>query len=147
MRFSFRLETLMKQRRVERDIAQREYSDAQSAVNQQMTYIKHLYSEIDNARLESENTHQRGGECAHVLQQLEEYINGQKVRVQSARQKARELMQVAEERLEILVEKNQGLKVLEKLKEKKHQEFKKSVKKKEAKILDDIVTMSFESKR
>jgi flagellar export protein FliJ len=58
-----------------------------------------------------------------------------------AREKARELMAVAEEKHEILIEASQAFRILEKLKEKKREEFKIQYNKKQAKEQDDITIM------
>jgi flagellar FliJ protein len=63
-----------------------------------------------------------------------------------ARHKARELMQVAEEKLEVLTEKMQEHKLLEKLKEKKREEYRRERNKDMQKENDDLALMRFDSK-
>ncbi len=141
MKFNFRLETLMRQRGAERDAAQRIYAEAQNQVQVQLALIKRFYEELDNARLLCDQKQSSPGAKSDGLVQIDEYIDGQKIRIRLAREKARELMAVAEEKLEILVDKMQAYKVLEKLKDKKKLEFKKEYKKKQAKDLDDMTVM------
>ena len=140
-KFKFRLETLKKQRKVAQDLAQREYAEAQKAVQDQLGHIQAMYESSDKTRMDNEQLQFQGGACADRLRMNEEYIEGLKIKIQRARQKARELMQVAEEKLEILSEKRKDLKILEKLKENREAEHKKEYKKKEAKALDDITSM------
>ena len=146
MKFRFRLETLLRHRKIVQDEAQRAYAEAQSAVQLQLTRIKEMYADLDEARLRAENLQKRGGACLPDLLQIEDYVQGQKVRIQRARQKARELMQVAEEKLEILTEKMQEHKVLEKLKEKQKEEMRRAYNKKQQKESDDISLMRFDFK-
>jgi len=141
MRFRFRLETVMRQRKAEQDMAQREYHLAQANVQEQLNLIKRMYSQVDDAREMADKTAAKGGAQAQALAQFEEFIIGQQEFIKRARQKARELMQIAEEKLEILTEKMQSFKVLEKLKEKQKEEFKLKAKKKELKEIDDISIM------
>jgi len=141
MRFHFRLDTLLRSRKVERDNAQRAYSDAQNAVQVQLTLIKQMYEEIDRARLVAEQHEASGKAVAGPLVQIDEFIEGQKIRIKRAREKARELMVIAEEKHEILIKKMQEHKVLERLKEKKQIEFKKEQNKRLNAKIDDIVTM------
>lgn len=143
MRFNFRLEKILRQRRVEQDLAQREYLIAQNEVQDQLAHIKGLYAALDAARLKSEEIQLCGGECTSKLMQIEEYMLGQKVKIQNERQRARELMQIAEEKHEILIEKAQSYKAIEKLKENKKEEFKKEKNKKEIKEMNDLVAMRF----
>jgi len=141
MKFNFRLDTLMRHRKLLRDEAQREFQDAQNAVQKQLALIKSMYQELDNARFGAEKIQKQGGSCLPQLVQIEEYIEGQKIRIQQARQKARELLQVAEQKQEILIEKMQEHKVLEKLKEKQAASHRKEVSKRERINSDDMVLM------
>lgn len=147
MKFKFRLETVMRQRKAEQDIAQREYAEAQLNVRDQLARIEKMYTDIDEARMMSDQINSKGGACAEHLASIEEFIAGQKLKIEIARKRARELMAVEEEKHEVLVEKVQALKILEKLKERKKDEFKKLVKKKEIKEAEDIVIMKFNNTR
>jgi len=141
MKFHFRLDPLMRQRKVDRDTAQRIYSEAQNAVQLQMAAIKKLYAEIDEARIFAEKRQKTPSAGAAALVQADEFIEGQKVRIKAARERARELMMIAEEKHEILIQKMQDFKVLERLKEKKQIEFRKEKLKQYNEEIDDIVTM------
>jgi flagellar export protein FliJ len=141
MRFHFRLDTLMRQRKVDRDTAQRIYSEAQSAVQAQLAFIKRLYDEVDQARMMVDERQASQKSTAPALVQIDEFIQGQKIRIKAAREKARELMFIAEEKHEILTLKMQDFKVLERLKEKKQAEFKKEQLKAFNDEMDDLVIM------
>lgn len=141
MRFRFRLETVMRQRRVERDTAQRDYSEAQSHVQNQLLKIKKMYDQIDEARANAEKLERQGGPHANQLVQTEEFITGQIILIQQERETARELMMVAEQKLEVLTEKLQAFKILEKLKEKKREEFRKERNRRTDKEIDDLTVM------
>jgi len=138
-KFNFRLETLKRQRKIAQDIAQREYAEAQKKVRDQLEHIQKLYSEVDFAREQSESIQLAGGQCRDQLIALEEFINGQKIKINNARSVARELMQEAEELLEVLTIKTQEFKIIEKLKEKKTEEYRKEKIKKQNKDIDDLV--------
>ena len=141
MRFHFRFETVLRQREIERDIAQREYLEAQNRVRMQLSKIKKMYEQIDEARLEAEKLERAGGRHVSALVQTEEFILGQKIRVQSERQIVREFMADAEQKHEVLIEKMQAFKVLEKLKEKRREEFRKERNQRIAKEMDDLTIM------
>jgi len=147
MKFTFRLETLMRHRKVLRDEAQREYLIAQSYLQDQMTRIKEMYAELDLARLRAEQIQIQGGNCSAQLMHLDDYIQGQKVRIHAARQKARELMQIAEEKHEVLTEKLKDHKMLEKLKEQKKLEYKKMKNKIAQAEIDDMSIMRFDAEK
>lgn len=141
MKFNFRLEALMRQRKADRDNAQRIYADAQDSVQRQLAMIKRMYAEIDKARLICDETQAQKGTSSTSLANIDEFIEGQKIRIKMAREKARELMSIAEEKLEILTDKMRDYKMLEKLKERQHVQFKNEKSKKEIKELDDITIM------
>ena len=141
MKFRFRLETVMRQRRAERDAAQRVYAEAQAKLQAQLSLIQQMYSELDNAREMSDQKVALPGAKSTDLVQIADFVEGQKVRIRLAREKARELMAVAEEKHEILIEASQAFRILEKLKEKKREEFKIQYNKKQAKEQDDITIM------
>jgi len=142
-KFNFRLATVMRQRQIERDIAQRDHAVAAAAVREQLAKIQKMYKDIDDARLQVEQIQLRGGNCSLELISLEGFVVGQKFRIVGERKIARELMAVEEEKLEILTQKMQDFKILEKLKEKKKEEHKIEKNKKLTKQMDDNVTMRF----
>ena len=83
----------------------------------------------------------QGGNFILQVETLHSFITGQKIRIENSRAKARELMLVAEEKHEALIEKMQAHKMIERLKEKKKEEHKIEMRKKLAKQLDDITLM------
>jgi flagellar export protein FliJ len=146
-KFKFKLEVLRRQRKIEQEIAQREHAEAQKAVRDQLAFVKKLYGQIDSARVTADSIQSQGGNFAQALQQIEDFISGQKVKIEFERKKARELMSIEEEKHEVLVAKMQAFKVLEKLKEKQQDQFRKDYNKKLVKDQDDMVTMKFQVKR
>jgi flagellar protein FliJ len=72
-----------------------------------------------------------------------EFIQGMKLRIEMQRQMLRTLKSDAESRLETLVEAAKERKTLDKLKERRLEEHKKVVKKKELKAMDELVTTRF----
>jgi flagellar FliJ protein len=141
MKFKFRLESVMRHRKVERDLAEREHAEALNNLNRKLGAIKQMYVDIDEARVKASNVTSAGGQGWGELVQVEEFIVGQKVRIERARMEARDLMTIVEEKHELLVSAAQRMKVLEKLKEKKLAEFKTASKKHELAQLEDIIIL------
>jgi flagellar FliJ protein len=138
-KFKFRLETLKRARKISQDLAQREYAEAQKKVRDQMALIQGMYTQIDKSREKSELIQLEGGQCRDELVVIEEFINVQKIKILNARSVARDLMQIAEECLDALTIKTQEYKIIEKLKEKQTEEYRKEKNKKQAKEIDDLV--------
>ena len=72
---------------------------------------------------------------------LDEYVDGQKILIERQKQVIREKQVVLEDKHGELVAASRDYKIIEKLKDKRLQAFKKKLALKEMKELDDLVTM------
>lgn len=142
MAFRFGLETVLKHRHRVEEVAQREFADAQAAVDQCLSEIEAMYRRLDEVREEILVAQQRGSASElEMIREMETFVTGQKVRIERLRLKARELLIVAEEKHEALITAAQERKVMVKLKEKKFAEYKAWLARMEAKELDDVVSV------
>lgn len=141
MKFRFAFETLLKHRKRIEEEKQRDYHQAKQAVDEVLGRINGMYQSLDQTRAEIQEIQTGGSTSIETIVQREEYIEGLKIKIESERQVARQLMMVAEEKLQILMEAVKEFKSLEKLKERKHQEHRREAKKKELKSVDEMVTM------
>lgn len=139
MAFKFGLETVLKHRQRREELAQRELAEAQAAVDQCLKQIESMYERGDQVREEILDL-QKHGDPSAVSQILEreEFLRGHRIRIEKLRLEARELLIVAEEKHELLIEAAREKKILEKLKEKKHLQYREWLKQLEVKQLDDI---------
>ena len=112
-----------------------------------MSLIKSLYEKLDFAFEEIEKIQKIGGACGSQLMQIDDFLTGQKIKIQRARTYARELMSAEEEKHEKLIEKLQAHKIIEKLKIKQKEQFRKDKNKKINKEVDDLATIRYQSKR
>lgn len=140
-KFNFKLDTLLKQKKLLKDEARREYSEAQEKANQKLGYIKHLYGQIDETREKISLSQKKKISEIHMINQLDEFIEGQKKRIDQERLKARELLSAAEDKHDKLVEASREFKKIEILKAKNYERFLKEKNKKEVKELDDLSMM------
>jgi flagellar FliJ protein len=142
MRFKFSLEAVLKYRRRVEEIAQREFAEAQAAVDDCLRKIEAMYKRSDEVR-EDISGAQKGGKVDGVehIREMELFLAGQKIRIATLRQHARELLQIAEEKQEALIQAAQDKKSLEKMKEKRFAEWETWLRKLEAKELDDMTTV------
>lgn len=141
MAFVFPFEGLLKHRKRLEEVAKKEFFLAQSKVDEILNEINKMYERIDEVRAEISNTQQIGGKGSSKIVQLEDFIKGQNIKIKNARHAARELMQIAEEKREVLVEKVKEFKMIDKIKEKRKDEYKVARRKKEQKEIDDILIM------
>lgn len=142
MAFRFGLNTVLKHRQRMEDVAQREFAEAQAAVDECLRTIEAMYQRMDEVREEIQAAQQKGD--GHHLQQIhdmETFLSGQKVRIDRLRLKARELLVIAEEKQEILIEAAREKKILAKLKDKRFAEYKERLSRLENKEMDDLTNM------
>lgn len=142
MAFEFKFATLLKHRKRLEEAAQRDYLEAKAILDHCLEGIEALYISIEETRLQI-SLWQRRGQVDDLMQisDGERFIDGQKIRIERERIKARQLMAIVEEKQELLVEAAREFKKIDKLKEKLKAEHKKEAKKREVKRLDDLVVI------
>lgn len=143
MKFSFSYQKLLDHRKTVEEVARKEYMVARAAVDAAEDELRGMYNDIAESRRRAGRLEVQGGAQGPSLSLISEFIDGQKVRIERQRLKIRELLAVAEQKQDILVEAAREHKTLQKLKERRLKEFKRLVKKKELKEIDEIVTTRF----
>lgn len=142
MAFRFGLDPVLKHRKRLEEIAQREFAEAQIAVDEILRRLEIMYERLDQVRIEIAQAEQQGSSRQlELVRTMENFITGQKVRIESVRLEARRLLEAAEDKQEALIVAAQEKKVLFKLKEKRLTEYREWLKKIEAKTLDDQTMM------
>ena len=139
MAFKFGLESVLKHRKRLEEIAQREFAEAQASVDAMLRRIEDMYRRLDEVR-EEILAAQKSGSAAklHEIREMETFMGGQKIRIEALRQEARQLLQIAEEKQELLIAAARDRKMMVKLKEKKQTEYRDWLKTVEQKELDDM---------
>ena len=141
MKFIFSLETVLRDREIKKNEAEKEYREALNKADKQRLQINKMRNDLANARRETQRVRQGGGHLAAALVSIEEFIVGQKIRTARQSEILKGLEDIAEQKRLVLVEVHKDFKALEKLKEKKYEEFKKEKAKKELKFLDEVSVM------
>ena len=125
------------------DIAKKEYAEAEQKVQQSLTIINGYYDQIEELRNLNANKQKNGGNVSAYMDLNIEMIEGTKKKIEKEKQKVRELMQIAEEKKEIMIEARQEKRVIESLKNKRFEEYKKYRKKLEQKQIDEMVSQRY----
>jgi|SaaInlStandDraft_6_1057023.scaffolds.fasta_scaffold18565_2 flagellar protein FliJ len=146
MAFKFNLETLLKHRKRVEEEAQRVYFEAKSKADAALAEIEQMYDKIDEARQRAEALETEGGDVSQYVIQIDQFIMGQKLKIEMKKVIVRELLSEAEEKHELLTEASQEFKIIEKLKENKKAEYLKIKRKKEQKKLDENSVIRFNYK-
>ena len=145
MGFKFRLESLLKLRKRKEESAQIEYILARKAVDNSSDKINKMYSEIDHSRIEIFNHQNSNGQHKEMILHLESYIEGLKTKIELERNVLRQLIMEAEEKQFLLSEASKEFKILDKLKEKKLNQYKEEILKKESSEIDELVVLRFKN--
>ncbi|HEX4922864.1 MAG TPA: flagellar export protein FliJ [Bdellovibrionales bacterium] len=142
MKFKFRLERVMSHKRTERDLAFRDFAEAQRNYEAGREKLDKMYEEISEAKRFESQLVVSGGAPAETLKWSAFFLEGQKVRIENQKSLNRQLIQEMERKQEILIERARELKTFEKLKERQAERFKLSQKKHDMKTIDEIVVTS-----
>lgn len=143
MKFKFPLESVIHYRKQLEDEARRDFEIAQGNLDRVLQHVNYMYQQMDDSRSRIMKMQQEPPVDIASIRQNEEFIEGQKIRIQNERLKARELMVIVEEKQTILVERAKEHKILLKLKERRKAQFLNEQKKLEVKRMEDLVTMRF----
>ncbi|MEK7356032.1 MAG: flagellar export protein FliJ [Bdellovibrionota bacterium] len=143
MRFLFSLESLLDHRRRLEEVAQKEWAEAQGKVDAAVAQLGRYYDQVDEARTRSAAIETQGGAQTGALISIDEFIGGQKYRIEAQRAVIRELKTEAERLQEILIEAAKETKTLEKLKERQLADFNVKRRKAEAKANDELIVTRF----
>ena len=142
MKFHFSYQSLLGHRKLLEEIAQRDYVEAQTVLDQQKEIYKHLYTRLHEVEGESSDLRSQSGSIA-MLTELDEFMAGQKIKISRQREVVINHTQIVEGKQEILIAAAKETKILEKLREKQMATFKKAMQKKEMKRTDEIVVTRF----
>lgn len=143
MKFRFSLEKLLSHRKNLEDLAKKDLMDAQFRLNEEMEKLENFYKDIDRTRDYVHSLEGKGGAQAESLAQSHLFIKGTGWRIESQRKVVSQHQQIVEEKQEILRQATIECKMIERLKEKRFEDFKLEQKKKEQKFVDDMTTARF----
>lgn len=141
MKFKFAFTTLMKERKIRQDEARREFLQASQRVEEQVRILGAYRESLARAIDQIQRVRSGAGQVAGSLIALDEFVKGQKIRIQGQIRTVQGLEEIANQKRLVLVEAAREVKVLEKLKEKQYNEFKKQRLKHELKAIDEIAVM------
>lgn len=139
MAFRFSMEAVLKHRKRQEELAQKELVEAQSNLEVCLHSIESMYRQIDETRASISRSEKIGDKSdVQWIVTSEAFIEAQKVRIHHERLHARELIRVLENKQEQLVERLHERKIIEKLKERREQEYKERMARLEQKEVDDL---------
>jgi len=146
VKFKFGLEKVLNHRKILEDLAQRDYQEVLSVLNQKKSELEKMVLRILDARVEIHQLEvQSGFDMIERVKQIQEFIKLQDIRIERQHLSVQESEKLVEARQEILRQKAMDKKILERLKVKKKTDHQSVERRLEQKENDEMVSMRFQS--
>lgn len=129
MKFKFKLQKVLQHRKVLENLAQAEFAEAQLNLQKAEERLQVMKDEVhasESRRHEILTGRRSAGlmfSPIEELKQIDDFLKGQKIVIERQQQKVQDLQKTVEIRREILRNKAQEVKIIDKLKEKQKAEF------------------------
>ena len=143
MKFKFPLQKVLQHRKILEDLAQKDFQEAQAALNLETQKLQDMKDAVIAARDQAFRRQSEGGKASPDLSMVHEFIKGQDIRMERQKERIQECERLVENLREILRQKAIDCKIIEELKEKQFKEYKIERRKREQKITDDMNLMRF----
>jgi flagellar export protein FliJ len=144
MKFKFAYENLMKNKKIDRDIAFRNFSEARGELESSESQLRHMHGQIDDSRTLAEDLAKKTRLTPadlEILKWSQKFKDGQDIRIDRQKAVIQNKQIVAEEKHVELTTAAKDFKIFEKLKSRMHEKFKKIQRKQDLKAVDEIVVM------
>lgn len=147
MKFKFSLQKVLEHRKILENLAQRAFEEAQSEQIRQQEILMDMINGQHEARQEAGRVQQNSVDSGpERLKQIHQFTVLQDVRIERQRAKVAEAGNLVEEKREILRQKAIDSKIMERLREKKRDEFLLEQKQIEQKEVDEINVLRYDAK-
>lgn len=147
MKFKFKLQKVLQHRKVLENLAQAEFAEAQLNLQKAEERLQTMKNEIHKSefrRHEILTSRRSAGMMLspiEELKQIDDFLKGQKIVIERQQQKVQDLQKTVEIRREILRNKVQEVKIIDKLKEKQKAEFISEFEKEEQAQMDERASL------
>ncbi len=141
MKFKFSLEKVLRHRNLQVDLARRDYLEAQNNLNSAVNARDEMIAVRENNKTYRSELVAKNGNWQDQVQQINTYLIGQDLRIAKQNESLKLLEKEVESYREILRKALTEAKMMERLKDKKKEEFVKTYNENERKELDEISTL------
>lgn len=147
MQFRFPLQKVMDHRKTLENLAQKDFQEAQGELTRRQEELRRLTEQLHQARLEAGRVQESApGAAPERLKQIHEFTVLQEIRIERQKTKVAEAEKLVEEKREILREKAVDFKIMERLRERRREEYVRERKQAEQKETDEINVLRFDAK-
>ena len=143
MKFKFSLEKVLRHRHIQVDLAQRDFAEAQNKLNDEIAVLENMHQLKSNSLAQRAELVQSSQTWTLAVDQINQFLLGQDLRIKKQNQRLPEFEKVVEEMREILRKASIDAKIIEKLKEKKFEDFKLEQNRKEQSEMDELTVLRF----
>jgi flagellar FliJ protein len=141
MKFKFSLEKVLRHRNLQVDLARRDFLEAQNNLNSAVNARDEMIAVRENNKTYRSELVAKNGNWQDQVQQINTYLIGQDLRIAKQNESLKLLEKEVESYREILRKALTEAKMMERLKDKKKEEFVKTYNENERKELDEISTL------
>ncbi len=144
MKFKYPYDNLMKSKKLNRDVAFRNYAEARGELDKAQGTLQKYDNDIEDSR---EFNQELAGsrvllrDALETMKWTQYFLEGQRVKIERQKYVVQQNQEVVEQRTIELTEAAKEFKIFEKLKERMREKFKKAEKKRDLKTVDEIVVM------
>lgn len=124
MKFKFPLQTVVRHRQIKEDLAERDFMQAQALLNDEIKKLEKMQEDWHQAHVRMGQLTQAGGAQGPGLVQISEFKRGQDIRIERQRAKVQEYVNLVEAAREILRQAALEYKIIDKLRDRKFEEYK-----------------------
>lgn len=145
MKFKFSLQKVLEHRKVVEDLAQKSFQEAVTRFNEQVVLLDQMINAKSAAHQSAGTLTSQGGTQGPALSQIHEFLRGQEIRIQRQRQYVEEAEKLVEEKREVLRQAALEYKIMEKMREKKFEDYKQDRLAREQKEMDEQNILRFKA--
>jgi flagellar FliJ protein len=145
MKFKFPLQKVLEHRKIRESLVQKDFQDAMGALNEETSRLEQMLEKVREAHAHAGAFSAQGGAQGPALTQIHEFLKGQEVRIQRQKQKIQELEKLVEAKREILRQAAQEYKIMEKMREKKFEDYKLERNAQDQKDMDEQSILRFKA--
>lgn len=142
-KFKFTLEKVLKQRHIAADMAQKDFAEAQAALDQEIQKLNEMIAVKEDSLARRTAMIQEGGDWVNSVGQINQFVSGQDLRIKNQNLRLTQFEKLVESRREILRQAVSEVKILEKLEEKQRAAHKIESDREQQADMDEIAVLRF----
>lgn len=142
-KFKFSLDKVLMQKEIKVELAQKDFAEAVAAMDEVGQKLQHMIAQKDSAFKQRHETVQGSTSWGNAVDQINVFLVGQDLRIKQQHERLSESKKVVESRREILQQALTEAKMIERLREKKKEEYFQEAALKEQQEVDEISVLRF----